>query len=155
MRMRSTGARACAWLAATALSLAGLYLVLRRPIAEADISSTAMPHADHRPKHGGLFFMAPDSFHHVEGTLEGREFRVYLYDNFTRPIDARGFQARVGSHAMAAEPNGRYLRLQIEEPTTTPPRVTAFVRFIADGREEKFDFIFTGKAERFLLTQQP
>jgi len=49
---------------------------------------------DHEPKHGGVFFMAPDRVHHLEGVLlPGGTFKVYLYDDYTRPIPASGFAA--------------------------------------------------------------
>lgn len=49
-------------------------------------------HADHSPKHGGTFFMASDNWHHLEGVLaSASEFRVYLYDNFTKPISAKEY----------------------------------------------------------------
>jgi hypothetical protein len=52
----------------------------------------ATAHADHNPKHGGTFFMAPDNWHHLEGTLVSeRELRIYLYDNFTKPLDSTGY----------------------------------------------------------------
>ena len=55
---------------------------------------------DHSPRHGGMFFMAPDGVHHLEGTFTSatREFRLYFYDSFTRPVDARQFHARIGNH---------------------------------------------------------
>jgi len=40
------------------------------------------PHTDHSPKHGGAFFMTGSWCLSVEGTLTGREFRLYLYDSF-------------------------------------------------------------------------
>ena len=37
--------------------------------------------------------MAPDHWHHLEGTMAGtRDFRLYFYDNYTKPISARSFR---------------------------------------------------------------
>lgn len=51
-------------------------------------------HTDHRPRHGGAFFMAPDKIHHLEGTYSDRcGFRLYLYNAFTKPIGVGRFRA--------------------------------------------------------------
>ena len=63
-------------------------------------------HADHSPLFGGDLFMAANHFHHVEGTYtEDGMFRLRVYDNFKRPMSARGFTGR----AQLAE-NGRSFR---------------------------------------------
>jgi hypothetical protein len=47
-----------------------------------------MPHQNHNPQHGGVFFMAEDNIHHLEGVLVKPEtFRLYLYDAYTIPLD--------------------------------------------------------------------
>jgi hypothetical protein len=41
--------------------------------------SGEMPHMDHLPKHHGIFFMAPDNIHHIEGALlPSNNVRFYL-----------------------------------------------------------------------------
>src|ERR1051325_7495638 len=45
-------------------------------------------HQDHDSKHGGLFFMALDNKHHLEGVLDAPGiFRVFLYDDHTQPVN--------------------------------------------------------------------
>jgi Cu/Ag efflux protein CusF len=60
------------------------------------------PHGDHNPRHGGpSVFMSEDLYHHVEATLvaptktQPAIFRVYFYDEYTRPINATGVSAKV------------------------------------------------------------
>ena len=68
------------------------------------------PHGDHNPRHGGpSVFMSEDLFHHVEATLVAPTktrpaiFRVYFYDEYTRPIKATGVSAQVAP----ADKNGK------------------------------------------------
>src|ERR1700733_3640287 len=49
--------------------------------------SNEKAHMDHKPKHGGTFFMSLDNLHHLEGVLlPPGTFRVYLYDDHTKPL---------------------------------------------------------------------
>ena len=65
-------------------------------MALAECMNGALEHTDHTPKHGGVFFMASDNWHHLEGVLVSpHEFRLYLYDNFTKPIAATLYEATV------------------------------------------------------------
>jgi hypothetical protein len=143
------GVRAAAWTIVTVACLGAIYAAVQQPVEPVPLA-TGMAHGDHTPKHGGVFFMAADAFHHLEGTLarDTREFRLYLYDNYTRPMDARRFQARVGNRLLTPAPGGEYLSTHLEQIAGDPPRVTAFVRLAHDRREDRFDFVFVPEVMR-------
>jgi hypothetical protein len=119
------------------------------------------PHGDHNPRHGGIFFMAPDNWHHIEGAYpaEGR-FRVYLYDDYTRPLplaEAKKIRARVvlketfdpatkttrelSAVPLVLAPGGAFLQARID-PLALPAAMTAKIAFDADDKESRFDFNF-------------
>jgi hypothetical protein len=122
---------------------------------------TQSTHANHNPRHGGLFFMAPDLWHHLEGAyLQDEIFRVYLYDDYTKPIApdlARQVSGRVvmketfdpatrttkelvtAPLTMAA--SGEYLEARVGR-VKLPAEMTAKVKFTRDSQEYRFDFTF-------------
>jgi hypothetical protein len=119
------------------------------------------PHGDHNPKHGGIFFMAPDNWHHIEGTYpaSGR-FRIYVYDDYSRPlstVEARKVRGRVVTKEMfdpktgktrelASAPlvlarNGAFFEARVD-PLALPAQMTAKISFKSDDKESRFDFAF-------------
>lgn len=127
------------------------------------------PHGDHNPRHGGIFFMASDNTHHLEGTYpRDGVFRVFLYDEYTRPLALRGIVARAvtketferqtnTARELEAVPlvpsrDGKYLEARLAAAGATPKlpvQVTAKVRFTPGGAEQRFDFSFQS------LTSEP
>jgi Heavy metal binding domain len=118
-------------------------------------------HANHNPRHGGLFFMAPDLWHHLEGTYQSDEiFRVYLYDDYTRPLSAdlakqvtgrivtkETFDAatrttkEISAFPLRPSADGEYLegrpgRMKL------PADMTAKLKFKSGDQEYRFDFTF-------------
>lgn len=137
------------------------------------IDNSPSSHMDHNPRYeGGIFFMAPDQFHHVEGTYpEPGVVRLRVYDNFTNPVDATKFKgARIVTKEefdeatktykeMAAFPlvpqdGGKYLETKIPLPTEAGAAVeaTAKITLLQGGNEERFDFIFAGPTPEVLRT---
>ena len=122
---------------------------------------TLRPHGNHNPQHGGQFFMAPDNWHHLEGTYpRDRVFRLYLYDDYARslsPADLKRVQARVVTREtfdpatrktteLAAFPlrvgaNGSYLEARVDT-VKLPAEMTAKVKIKPDAPEYRFDFTF-------------
>jgi hypothetical protein len=122
---------------------------------------TLRPHGNHNPQHGGQFFMAPDTWHHLEGAYpQARVFRLYLYDDFARPLpldQVKQVQARVvtnekfdattrkttevTSFPLVAAPGTAYLQARVD-PAALPAEMTAKVRFKPGGDEYRFDFAF-------------
>jgi hypothetical protein len=131
-------------------------------------------HGNHNPQHGGSFFMAPDSWHHLEGALPGDGvFRVYLYDDFTKPLKPALFRAVKGrivteqtfdnatkkTNEIKAFPlvpaaGGKYLEAKIGK-TALPASMTARVKFTADGPEYPFDFTFAAYTKEPVGTATP
>ncbi len=109
--------------------------------------TVVMAHGDHNPRHGGILFMAPNSFHHLEGTLEDDgTFRLYLYDDFTRPVGVEGFEARAGEVPMGASPDGSFLWANVG-PSLDPVEVVVHLLFPDESDRARFDFIFADPVE--------
>ena len=122
---------------------------------------TPRAHGDHNPKHGGIFFMAPDNWHHLEGAYPAAgRFRVYVYDDFSKPLsmsDARKVRGRVitkevfdpktgTTRELASAPlvlarNGAFFEARIE-PLALPAKMTAKIAFRSGDKESRFDFAF-------------
>jgi hypothetical protein len=131
------------------------------PLAEVLID---LPHGDHSPKHGGIFFMAEDRWHHLEGTIpEPGLFRLHLYDDFTRLIRPDGVEAHLERWRPSAdggrEPEPRSIPLVPSaagdvlearlEDFSLPIELTLHARLPARGeatpagRPQRFDFAFS------------
>jgi hypothetical protein len=122
---------------------------------------TLRPHGNHNPQHGGQFFMAPDTWHHLEGTLpRERLFRLHVYDDYARtlpPGTLAGMQGRVVTRqrfdaatrttieerAFPLKPSkdGRSLEASIDR-ASLPAAMSVKVRFKPDAAEYRFDFTF-------------
>jgi hypothetical protein len=118
-------------------------------------------HANHNPRHGGLFFMAPDLWHHLEGTYESDEiFRVYLYDDYTKPLSPdlakqvtgrvvtrENFDAatkttkEITAFPLRRSSDGDYLEAKLGR-MKLPADMTAKVKFKNGDQEYRFDFTF-------------
>lgn len=123
-------------------------------------TSRQAPHADHHPKHGGEFFMAPDRFHHLEGVMATpKEFRIYLYDDHTQPISAVPFKegAKVGVQKVGADgreigtpvelsvsvdKSGAYLTSSVPAEFVCPLYFTTLLRFPGEQDSDLFNFTF-------------
>jgi hypothetical protein len=111
-------------------------------------------HGDHNPRHGGQFFMASDAWHHIEGTYpQAGLFRLYFYDNFTKPMAAKSFggtivvrdaaDKEIAKVALTPGPVSNTMDARIPAAQAgLPLRVTASVRFSETGKEQGFDFQF-------------
>lgn len=104
--------------------------------------------------------MAPDLWHHLEGAYIDDAFRVYLYDDYTRPLtpDLRNavsgrivtretFDAKtrttteLTAFPLKLSADGEYLEARIGR-MKFPAEMTAKVRFTRGADEYRFDFAF-------------
>jgi heavy metal-binding protein len=111
------------------------------------------PHGDHNPKHGGQFLMAPNNWH-VEVTHPSAAlFRLYVYDDYSRPFVPKGFAGRIIART---EPGGKTIDLAIPFARAAgapllearvpglalPATIAVKVRFQVNEPEYRFDFPF-------------
>jgi Cu/Ag efflux protein CusF len=112
-----------------------------------------VPHGDHNPRHGGMLFMASDQWHHVEGTFVAPNvFRLYFYDDMTRPMSASGFSASIAKADANGQETGAPVALSGGSGTSTleatvvgtspPAFVKLRVKFKPSDPEQVFDFSF-------------
>lgn len=113
------------------------------------------PHGDHNARHGGMLFMAVDQWHHLEGTfVSPNVFKMYFYDDMTRPMAPAGFDVRVTRVDANGTPVGDSMALGRgagREPNTLeaaisgtrpPVSLKAYARFKPGEKEQVFDFTF-------------
>lgn len=118
-------------------------------------------HLDHNAKHGGVFFMAPDRHHHLEGMMASKkEFRVYFYDEYTKPIRAGSFTAEGKAWRQTTEawagpaddakplpirlgPVAAYLTAQVDASVQFPVGIELYIDFKDGKKPVLFNFEFT------------
>ena len=126
--------------------------------SERVVARERRPHGDHNPRHGGVFFMAPDNWHHLEGTYpRAGVFRLFVYDDYTRPLPLAAVTGRavtktvfdpdrkqwreIEAYTLRRSRNNAYLEARMPS-AGLPAQIAAKIRFTADGEEYPFDFTF-------------
>jgi hypothetical protein len=110
-------------------------------------------HGNHNPQHGGLFFMASDNAHHLEGAyLSSGTFRMYFYDEFTKPQKIAAVRAYKATLMVKDPKTGKETQYSLVRSGNSmqatvgklplPAEMWASVRFTPDGKDNRFDFTF-------------
>ncbi len=108
-------------------------------------------HMDHRSRHGGGFFMAPDKIHHLEGVYSGEcGFRLFFFNAFTKPIRADRFRALIKiipdddqepevMRFLSPSPDGSILQAGIGESVSRPFDIELYVKFPESDEPQLFN----------------
>jgi hypothetical protein len=125
---------------------------------------TLRPHGNHNPQHGGQFFMAADNWHHLEGVWpEQGAFRVYFYDDYSKPLaidrlrqvagrivtkeapaDGAGEAKELEAFPLELSPDGQPFLIARIGTLPMPAEITAKIKLRAEVDEQRFDFVFQG-----------
>ncbi len=115
-------------------------------------------HGDHNPRHDGQFFMAKDAWHHIEGAYPSAGlFKVFFYDNFTKPISGKPFTGtlavydakspvdkELGSFPFALARDGMTMEAKIPPAFAgLPLKAAAKMKFDPKLEVQRFDFAFS------------
>ena len=111
------------------------------------------PHGDHNPKHGGQFFMASNNWHLEVTHPAAGTFRLYIYDEYSKPFSPPGLTARItesvdaaGKRSGVSVPFARTARGYYEARLGNvglPTTIAAQIRFEPHDKDYRFDFIFS------------
>jgi Copper binding periplasmic protein CusF len=114
------------------------------------------PHGDHNPRHGGQFFMADDSWHHLEGTwVRPNILRVYFYNDMTQPLAVDGFSAIAAKSDASGKETAAPISLkpgatddrntlEVAVPgAALPANFALHLKFKPQDKERVFDFTFS------------
>jgi hypothetical protein len=127
------------------------------PVCGMQLKPPTEAHGDHDSKHDGILFMAANGYHHLEGVLPSRdEFRLYLYNDFTRPIPASRFAegSSVEIVSVGGSPAGEptrlalvssgdeYLRVSLPEGLALPVEINVRLQFEGSDEPDLFNFSF-------------
>ena len=100
------------------------------------------PHGNHNPQHGGLFFMAPDNTHHLEGAYpRARVVTNETFDAATRTTK------EISAFPLVRTCSGGYLEARVDT-AVLPAQMSAKVQFKSDAPEYRFDFTFAELSAR-------
>lgn len=102
------------------------------------------PHGDHNAKHGGNFVMAPNNWHLEVTHPAPQQFRLYVYDDYSRPFIPKGFSSRIvaGTQSIPFKPAAAaYLAAQVPG-AALPATIVVKARFEEKQPEYHFDFQF-------------
>src|SRR4051812_33398981 len=126
------------------------------------------PHGDHNPKHGGQFFMAPDAWHHLEGTYPSAGlFRMFFYNDYSKPLKPTGFSATISlldandkdtGVTIPLKPGRISNTMEAAIPKTNaalPLRVLARVKFAPTSEPSAFNFTFGETTKEPVATPPP
>lgn len=109
-------------------------------------------HVDHKQRHGGAFFMAPNKMHHLEGIFSERcGFRVVFYNAFTKHIHAIQFRAFIKVvpdsqdepeviRFLSLNADKTALQADIGSDVTRPFDIELYVEFPGDAEPQLFNF---------------
>lgn len=104
--------------------------------------------------------MAPDEFHHLEGTLKfDRELRIYFYDNHTRAISASPYVNLTDIQVQRMASNGNligsrirlspqlnwnhsFIQVKLPEQLHRPLYFFVQIHFRGDKESTLFNFLF-------------